>query len=274
VSRSRVGAALILAGLAGASVAAASYRLLLRHPPGGAQRWSRRNFRGTEVSLLAGPALAAGLVAGSAVAGGRSGCATAIGVGGAAAFGLLDDLHGGTHARGFRGHLRALGRGEVTSGLVKLVGIGATGLVAGLVIEPRPRDAAVTGALVAGTANLVNLLDLRPGRALKAVLVVAVPTLVGTGAAPAAAVAGAAAALLPEDLGERAMLGDTGANAAGAALGTALAAAARPGARRTLLLGVVALTAASERVSFTAVIDATPVLRTIDRLGRRRDGQP
>jgi hypothetical protein len=80
---------------------------------------------------------------------------------------------------------------------------------------------------------------------------------------------GAAVALLPEDLGERAMLGDSGANALGALLG--LAATIRLGrpARLVLLGTVVALTAASEKVSFTKVIAANPVLNRIDMLGRR-----
>lgn len=266
---------MLLAGLTGAGVAAGGYRLLVRRPPGRAERWVRRNFRDHEVTLLAGPALAAGVLVGSAAGGGRPGAAAALATGGAAAFGLLDDLHGGSHARGFRGHLRALAGGEVTSGLVKLAGIGASGLLAGALLERRPRDVAVCGALIAGTANLANLLDLRPGRALKAVLAAAVPTMLGTGGAPVgAALAGAALAVLPEDLGERAMLGDTGANAAGAALGVALAAAVPPRARLVLLSGVVALTAASERVSFSAVINRTPALRAIDRLGRREGGQP
>ena len=81
--------------------------------------------------------------------------------------------------------------------------------------------------------------------------------------------AGPALALLPEDLGEHAMLGDAGANAAGALLGVAAVAGAGPRARAALLAGVVALTLASEKVSFTRVIEATPGLREVDRLGRR-----
>jgi hypothetical protein len=75
--------------------------------------------------------------------------------------------------------------------------------------------------------------------------------------------------VLPADLAERVMLGDCGANAAGALLGLRLAALPGRGARARLLAAVIGLTLASEKVSFTRVIEATPVLRELDRLGRR-----
>jgi hypothetical protein len=84
-----------------------------------------------------------------------------------------------------------------------------------------------------------------------------------------AAPLGAAIALLPEDLGERAMLGDAGANALGALLGAAAAASLSRPARLTLLAAITGLTAASEVVSFTTVIERTPALRWLDMLGRR-----
>jgi hypothetical protein len=65
------------------------------------------------------------------------------------------------------------------------------------------------------------------------------------------------------------MLGDSGANALGALLGLRLAAIRGRAPRAGLLAGVVALTLASEKVSFTQVIEATPGLRELDRLGRR-----
>jgi hypothetical protein len=80
---------------------------------------------------------------------------------------------------------------------------------------------------------------------------------------------GAAAAVLPEDLGERTMLGDSGANALGALLGLGLAARLGPRGRWAALGALVALTAASEKVSFTRVIESTPGLRELDGLGRR-----
>ncbi|MDQ1655487.1 MAG: hypothetical protein QOD41_570, partial [Cryptosporangiaceae bacterium] len=85
---------------------------------------------------------------------------------------------------------------------------------------------------------------------------------------------GAAAALLPEDLGERTMLGDSGANALGALLGVGIAASTGTRGRAAVLLVLAGLTAASEKVSFTKVIERTPVLREFDGLGRRAPGTP
>ena len=271
-----------LLGAAAATAARASYAGLSRRPPGGQKTWTRVNHRGEPVTLVEGPALAVGAIAPvlAATAAGalpvRDGIAMAVAGAVAAAFGTLDDLAGSSSRRGLRGHLGALRHGEVTTGAVKLVGIGATGLASAALAGGDPADMAINAGLIAGGANLLNLFDLRPGRAIKvAIASAALIEADAPGAAPLlAASVGASAALLPEDLAERAMLGDAGANALGALLGAAAARGLpRPG-RVALLAGIVALTAASEKVSFTKVIERTPLLRWLDMLGRRPPSAP
>jgi len=275
----RAARAPLTAGLA-ALTARAAYTALNRYPPGGRTAWTRTNHRGEPVTLLEGPAAAAATAAVSLIAPGmpaRHRVALAAAGTGAALCGGYDDLRGSGARRGFRGHLGALARGEVTSGAVKLAGIGAAGLVAGALLggdgdgAGPAADLIINAGLTAGGANLVNLFDLRPGRAIKVTLAAgaALGAASPGGVRAAAAPAGAALALLPEDLGERAMLGDAGANALGAVLGAA-AAAALPRRPRIAVLAVIAgLTAASEVVSFTRVIERTPPLHWLDMLGRR-----
>jgi UDP-GlcNAc:undecaprenyl-phosphate/decaprenyl-phosphate GlcNAc-1-phosphate transferase len=295
-----------LAGAAaGACAARGAYAVLRRCPPAGEKTWVRTNHRGELVTLLEGPALSLGAVTGEVVAvvlaarpgsagpgaGRRGGLPLAVAGLGALGFGVLDDLRGSAKRRGLRGHLGALAHGEITTGTVKLAGLAVTGLGTALLDGGGPVDVAVNSGLVAGGANLLNLFDLRPGRAIKvaalsAGLIAAGGALTGataengirpgaqgagrlTGLAAIAAPAGAALALLPEDLGERAMLGDAGANALGAMLGAAAARSLPRRARIWLLGGIAALTVTSEKVSFTKVIEATPPLRWLDMLGRR-----
>jgi hypothetical protein len=250
-------------------------RLLADRPPGGADRWSRQNFRQRTVDLLGGPAAAAGgmvAVAGVRSAGLPAGQVTALAaaLGSSAVLGCYDDLAGVTHARGLRGHLVALRRGELTTGIAKMTGLAAAGLLAA---PPRrhPIGRLADAALIAGTANLVNLLDLRPGRALKAITIAGVPLAIGRDAGSAAAVGAVAtaAALLPGDLGEHHMLGDCGANALGALIGWSLAVRSDWKGRTLALAAVVGLTLLSERVSFSAVIDRHPALAAVDQWGRQ-----
>jgi UDP-GlcNAc:undecaprenyl-phosphate/decaprenyl-phosphate GlcNAc-1-phosphate transferase len=280
-------AAAVAIGAGGARLA---YALLRARPPGGAATWTRKNHRGEALTLLEGPAVAIGGIAGAALAPGSSAqerLAMIVAGAGAAAFGGYDDLAGDSASKGFRGHLGALRNGQLTTGAVKLAGIGGTGLAAALILASEGKrhqsalgtatDVVINTGLIAGGANLLNLFDLRPGRAIKVAigaggLLAAAP---GTGGRLAAAPVAAAAALLPDDLGEQAMLGDAGANALGAMLGVAATALPRP-ARVAALAAVIGLTAASEKVSFTQVIERTGPLRWLDMLGRRpvRDGEP
>jgi hypothetical protein len=163
-----------------------------------------------------------------------------------AALGLADDLWSGPE-RGFAGHLRA-GR---TTGVLKLVGIPLVGLAA---------TRKLSGALLVGlAANFLNQLDTRPGRALKAYLLAAVPLR-----APLAG----AVLLFPYDLRERTMLGDAGSNALGAMLG--LRSVSRLTVRgRWLAIGALAgLTLLGERRSLGSLIESLPGLSRVDRLGR------
>jgi UDP-N-acetylmuramyl pentapeptide phosphotransferase/UDP-N-acetylglucosamine-1-phosphate transferase len=187
--------------------------------------------------------------------------------------GLVDDLMEDAGSRGFRGHLRALARGRLTGGGIKLLGGGLAALVVASLAMPEGRHALLLplgAVLVASTANLANLLDLRPGRCAKVFLPLwGVGCLLDPpGGAWSAGLAGAAVAGLPYDLREEGMLGDAGANALGAVVGTLLLAGPV-----WLLVGAVAvllvLQLLAERVSFSRVIDGNRVLRAADRLGRR-----
>lgn len=287
-----------------------------------ASQWERTNFHGATVSLRGGVAMAGAAVASAAVASALSdqpraalgGVVASLG-GGLA--GYIDDVDQGAHdggkvAKGLKGHLGALAHGQVTTGVIKIAGIGASALAASALVgskatsvSGKAADLALNTVLIAGTANLANLLDLRPGRALKATVLVATPLSYFscaaakpeasgasvTSATPAAASAkpvspastsgasaqrllasglnAAAITALVEDLQETTMLGDTGANAAGALLGTSLAANDSRKLRLGAALGVVGLILASEKVSFSKVIAANPALNWLDQLWRR-----
>ncbi|HVL92505.1 MAG TPA: hypothetical protein VM264_04095 [Acidimicrobiales bacterium] len=249
----------------------------------------RDNHRGRPVPTAVGVVLAVAVVvveagrvlAGSAGIGDEGGpsaarlavLVVALGLG---LLGAIDDLVGDGDRRGFRGHLGALAAGRLTTGAVKLVGGAAVAVLAVAVVAP---PGAGTGrllgdaALVALAANLANLLDRAPGRTGKAGLAAFAVLAVATGApsalAAVAVVAGAAAALLLDDLRERLMLGDAGANVLGGALGLGAVVACAPATRTAALVVVAVLNVASEVVSFSRVIDAVPPLRALDRAGRR-----
>lgn len=232
--------------------------------------WARTNHAGEPVTLLEGPALVLGALSGSALGSGSG--ARAVVLLGAGALGAVDDLVGTTTSKGLRGHLGALARGEVTTGSVKIAGLALTGLGAVALTDRRIGRGLVAtllgGAVVAGAANAVNLFDLRPGRALKVTALASGAALVaGRGPTPATAL-GASVGVIADDLAARSMLGDTGANAAGALVGLAVVERTGTAGRALALAALAALTLASERVSFSSVIDRQPLLRRIDRWGR------
>jgi UDP-GlcNAc:undecaprenyl-phosphate/decaprenyl-phosphate GlcNAc-1-phosphate transferase len=193
--------------------------------------------------------------------------------------GLIDDLLGDSSARGFRGHLRALFHGEITTGFLKL--FGGAGVAVVLVATPgfaTGRRLLVDALLIALAANLGNLLDRAPGRTLKFAALAYIPLAfvlgdgaVGIAIAPAM---GAAFGLLGDDLRERLMLGDAGANVVGAVLGLGVVLGRGQVTRTTALILLIVANVAAEIVSFSTIIDRVPPLRWFDRLGRCSDAEP
>jgi Glycosyl transferase family 2 len=173
-----------------------------------------------------------------------------LGVASVVVLGLADDLWSGSE-RGFRAHLA---RGA-TTGVAKAVGIPLVALAA-----TRSLRAAT---LVGLTANTLNQLDTRPGRALKAFFAGA---LLVRG--PAKAYAPIAVLLAPYDLREMTMLGDAGANGLGAVLGYGSVSKLTGRGQILSIAALAALTVAGETRSLGALIERTRGLRELDAWGR------
>src|SRR6185437_12561322 len=175
---------------------------------------------------------------------------------GVLALGLVDDTLApeASRARGWRGHAAALMRGEASTGVLKAAGSLGLALFAMSYLDlSKARWLLAAGVLVLAT-NVFNLLDLRPGRSIKALVLLGAGLTIGSAelrplwslglfAAPAL-VAGV------YDLRERAMLGDTGANLLGA------------------LAVLAAITVYGELRSISGFVERTPGLRQLDSWGR------
>ena len=279
-------AGILLCAAVGFAVAAGSATPAIRRAP---PTLVRVNFRGARVPAvlglcvrlggLAGVAVSAILLAASVVQGADAGATASAGLVVAilGAAGAWDDRRGDERPRGFRGHLEAAGSGVLTGGAVKALAGAAAGLAAGA-LTSSGWEIVTTGAVIALTANLINLLDRAPGRAAKAGLLMGIPLLAAGPpgwAIAGAGTLGAAAGVLPADLAERGMLGDSGANVLGGVIGLGLAASIPFSWQIAAAGALLALNGASERWSFSEAIERTPPLRVLDRLGQtRRSKEP
>ncbi|MGC8784946.1 MAG: hypothetical protein ACP5RN_11260 [Armatimonadota bacterium] len=190
-------------------------------------------------------------------------------------FGLLgwiDDLWGDPTSKGLRGHVRALRQGRITTGLLKAVGGLTVSLVAAWLLQGG-WAALLGGVTVALMANAMNLLDMRPGRAVSVFLALSVLVvfyLLLSGQALTAAMLGffmAAALLLRRhDASGEAMMGDVGSNLLGGVLGVSLVAGVPLWAQAVVLALLVALHVAAERISLSQWIEDTPWARRLDRM--------
>jgi UDP-GlcNAc:undecaprenyl-phosphate GlcNAc-1-phosphate transferase len=276
----------LLAGLAAAVALERTTREIFEQPV-----LARENYRGARLSTASGLLIVIAVIAVEGIRtiiellGASDGAtaryrlvvlATLVAFG---ALGFIDDALGDNNEKGLKGHVTAALHGRVTTGFIKLGGGASVALVvAGAALGGDGWRIVIDAALIALAANMGNLFDRAPGRTIKVGLLAYVPLLVVAGTSATglalAVVIGAAIGLLPADLGERSMLGDTGANALGAALGVAAVLTLSPTARSVLVVVLLALTVASEVVSFSKVIARVPPLRFVDELGRRPKEPP
>ena len=207
---------------------------------------------------------------------------------GVAVLGLLDDLLGGRRPagaaidqrapRGLRGHARAAARGDFSTGMLKAGGTLGLALYV-LSNQGRSVSAYLVGVgVLALSTNFFNLLDLRPGRAGKVFVAFGAILTLGSWNTYALRALGLfigpALVLLPYDLRERAMLGDTGSNVLGAVAGLWLIVALGPKGE-AIALGLLALfTVYGEFRSISALVERNALLRRLDSLGRPAFGRP
>lgn len=197
---------------------------------------------------------------------------------GVAFLGLFDDSLGrGGEAgtpRGWRGHARAAASGDLSTGAIKAVGAFALAAYATSGLGRESLDYAVDLALLLLATNMANLLDLRPGRVEKALLLVAAGLCIGYWTlAPVELLGlfiGPVIVGAHSTLREKAMLGDTGSNMIGALIGIWLVTTLSDPGRLVALGVLVALTIYGEFRSISAAIERVPLLRRLDSLGRVR----
>ena len=185
--------------------------------------------------------------------------------------GALDDLIGNRSVSGLKGHFKSLLKGELTTGGFKALFGGFVGLVVSVCISNDIVDIIVNTLIIALSTNLMNLFDLRPGRAIKAYLVIMIPiyiTLTGYIKALPLLILPNVLAYFNTDLKARGMMGDTGSNVLGISIGVLMAFGYGIKVRVAWLVFLVLMHLITEKFSLTKIIEKNKVLKFIDDLGR------
>lgn len=189
--------------------------------------------------------------------------------------GLLDDLLGNREVSGLRGHFRSLLSGNITTGAIKAIGGAVIALLIAIPMSASIQEVILNWLIISLAINAINLLDLRPGRAIKGFLLITLLVFLAGlfnlegGLFPALGlIVGAVIAYMPYDLKGKAMMGDVGSNVLGIAAGAFVVVFFPLAAKIITLLGLITLHVYTERRSLSVLIEKVNFLKLIDNLGR------
>lgn len=185
--------------------------------------------------------------------------------------GIIDDTIGNRDVSGLKGHFKSLFKGKLTTGGFKALFGGFVGLIISVSISKDLVDIIVNTLIIALSTNLMNLFDLRPGRAIKVYLVIMITifcTLTGYIKILPLLILPNVLAYFNFDLKAKAMMGDTGSNVLGISIGILMAFGYTFYVRIGWLVFLVLIHLLTEKFSLTKIIEKNKVLNFIDRLGR------
>lgn len=185
--------------------------------------------------------------------------------------GILDDIIGNRDVSGLKGHFKSLLNGKLTTGGFKALFGGFIGLVISIAISKNIYDIVINTLIIALSTNLMNLLDLRPGRAIKGYLVISIVLLFTLGEYTRnllLLIFPNVIAYFNQDLKAKAMMGDTGSNVLGISIGILFVMGYSLKIRLIWLAFLIFIHILTEKYSLTKIIENNKFLNFIDKLGR------
>ena len=189
-----------------------------------------------------------------------------------ATIGLIDDLIGNRDSTGFKGHIKSLLKGKLTTGGFKAIIGGLISLLIGSLLSANIVEILVNALIIALFTNLINLLDLRPGRSLKGFLCVSILfIIIGLQKEIRIILISVIAYVIgyfPQDIKAKSMMGDVGSNTLGVVLGIVTAISFTLTLKYVILLLLILIHIVAEKYSITEIIKKNSVLNFIDELGR------
>ncbi|MDR5658174.1 glycosyl transferase [Serpentinicella sp. ANB-PHB4] len=185
--------------------------------------------------------------------------------------GLLDDLMGDRTSLGFKGHLRACIKGDITTGFLKLIFGGLVAVVVSLILSNCYYSIFINAIIIALSCNFINLMDLRPGRALKIIIIILaifILTAESNLKPYIYIILGFAITYFPQDIKGLSMMGDVGSNSLGVSIGIIMSISYSLNARIVIMIFLLLMHIITERYSLTKIIEGNSILNFLDKLGQ------
>jgi UDP-N-acetylmuramyl pentapeptide phosphotransferase/UDP-N-acetylglucosamine-1-phosphate transferase len=188
--------------------------------------------------------------------------------------GFIDDRVNES-TKGITGHIKCLLRGQITSGGIKAAAGVSVSLIICLIFGYTGLNLLLSMALISMMQNFINLLDLRPLRAVKAYTAFSfIYLLFGYNLFYTEINLGVLISLLfyiRYEASEACMMGDTGSNVLGVTLGILFASSRNIYLKTALLAFLIAAQVYAEKKSISKLIERNRILNYIDMLGRRKE---
>lgn len=187
--------------------------------------------------------------------------------------GLLDDLVGEKKTKGIKNHIAKTLRGSLTTGFLKAAVGFMLAFIASLRISLDILDLIINSFIISLSTNTLNLLDLRPGRAVKSFIAASLILILSNVSKvyeflPLVIIHVISWLYIPYDLKEECMLGDTGSNILGITLGYYTVLLQSKNGKLIILAFLVVINVISEKISITEIIKKNRLLSYLDNLGR------